>query len=116
MPRCTFILTRIKRMSKINLEEFFISCLGTVEDLQRDLNSNLNLVDIADKKILALVNIVLAFIPKHQKEEMFEDVTSETILDLLKKERPDLYSIVIQHPIGKEWIGRQIEILRKRFL
>lgn len=103
-------------MNKINLEEFFISCLGTGKDLQRDLNGNLNLIDTADKKVLLAADIILALIPKSRKEELFGDVTSESVLDLLRKERGDLYSIIIQYPRGVDWVKRQIEIFRKRFL
>ena len=103
-------------MNKINLEEFFISCLGSGEDLKRDLNSGINLVDCADKKILALADFVLVFIPKSKKEELFEEVTSETILDLLKRDRPDLYKIIIDYPNGRIWVGKQIENFKERFL
>jgi len=103
-------------MSKINLEEFFISCLGSSENLLWELDNNINLIDSADKKVLIGIDIVLAFIPKSTKEEILGDVTSESILDLLQKERPDLHKILTEHPRGKIWVENQIEIFKKRFL
>ena len=102
-------------MSKVNLEEFFISCLGSSENLPWELDNNISLVDTVDKKVLIGIDVVLAFIPKSTKEEILGDVTSESILDLLKKERPDIYKILNEHPKGKDWIKRQIEIFQKRF-
>ena len=102
-------------MSKINLEEFFVSSLGSSENLKLELDRDINLVDTADKKILALADILFAFLPKSKKEELFRVVTSESILDLLRKERPDIHKILNEHQNGRTWINRRIEIFKVRF-
>jgi len=47
---------------------------------------------------------------------MLGDIDINRIMDLLKRERPDLFLILIQHPNGRKWMGEQIENFRKRFL
>lgn len=103
-------------MSKANLEELFISSLGAGENLKWELDNNISLLNIVDKTILLAADVIFAFIPKRKKEELFEEIDTNSILDLLRKERSDLYSIIIQHPNGKIWVGRNIENFKKRFL
>jgi len=103
-------------MGKKHLEEFFISSIGSGENLKWELDNDLNLLDVGDKKTLLIADIVLSFIPKRKKEELFGDVDTDNVLDLLKKKRPDLYRILMNHPNGRNWVGKNIEGFKKRFL
>ena len=103
-------------MSKIRLEEFFISSIGSGEKLKWELDNDVNLLQHADKTTIIAADIILALIPKRKKEEMFKDVNKNSILDLLKKERQDLHRILMTHPNGIIWVGKNIENFRKRFL
>lgn len=103
----------------INFEEIFLSFMGDGNKLKWQLDNYINLVDYGEytnKKAFHLFSILLSFIPKHRKEKTFGDVTSESILDLLKKERNDLYKIIIGHPRGVEWVRDQVENFKKRIL
>ena len=102
-------------MSKIKLEEFFISSIGSGEKLKWELDNDVNLLQYADKTTIIAADIILALIPKRKKEEMFKDVNTNSILDLLKKERPDLFGILADHPNGIIWVGKNIENFKKRF-
>lgn len=100
----------------INFNELFLLSLRSGELLQWQLVNNINLLEFADKKTLLAAEVLLALIPKSKRREMLGDIDINRILDLLKKERPDLYLIIIQHPNGRKWMGDQIENFRKRFL
>ena len=103
-------------MSKINFEEIFILSLRSGELLQWQLANNINLLEFADKKTLLAVDVLLALIPKSKRREMLGDIDANRIMDLLKKQRPDLFLILEKHPNGKIWVGQQIINLKKRFL
>jgi len=104
-------------MSKgINFEEIFILSLRSSELLQWQLANNINLLEFADKKTLLAADVILALVPKSKRREMLGDVDVNRIMDLLKKERPDLFLILTKHSNGRKWIGQQIENFKKRFL
>ncbi len=100
----------------MNIEQIFLSCLGSGKQLKWELDNNVNLVHTADKKVLMAIDVISSFISKSKKEEIFRDVSTKSVLDLLRKERPDLYGLIVDSPIGSEWVGRQILNFRKRFL
>ncbi len=100
----------------INFDELFLLSLRSPELLQWQLANNIDLLESADKKTLLAAEVILALIPKSKRREMLGDIDTNRIMDLMKKERPDLYLILIQHPNGRKWIGEQIENFRKRFL
>lgn len=41
-------------------------------------------------------------------------ITKERIIDELRKHRPDLLGVIINHPGGDEWLGRQIDIMKEK--
>jgi len=100
----------------INFEGIFLSFIGTGENLKWELDNNINILDLADKKVLLAADVLLAFIPKSTKEGVFESTDINSIFDLLKKERPDVYKTLIEHPIGRIWVGDQIINFKRRFL
>ncbi len=101
---------------KINFEEIFLSFMGDGKKLQWQLDDNLNILNLADRKVLLAADVILAFIPISKKEEVFESTSTESILDLLRRERNDLYEMIMKHPNGKVWVGDQIISFKKRFL
>jgi len=104
-------------MSKgVNFEEIFILSLRSSELLQWQLVNNINLLEYADKKTLLAADVILALVPKYKRKEMLGDVDTNRIMDLLKKERPDLFLILTKHPNGRVWIAANVENFKKRFL
>lgn len=104
-------------MSKgLNFDEIFLSALRSGELLQWQLTNNVNLVEFADKKTLLAVDVLLALIPKSKRRDMLGDVDTNRILNLLRKERPDLFLILAKHSNGRKWIEANIENFKKRFL
>ena len=101
---------------KISFEEIFLSFIGDGKKLQWELDNNINILDLADKKVLLAADVILAFIPESTKEGVFEYTDINSILDLLRKERPDIYKTLIEHPIGRVWVGDQIINFKRRFL
>lgn len=99
-----------------DFEKFFLSCLGSGENLKWELDNNVNLLDVIDPKILFAADIILALISRSKKEEIVNGIDADRIIGILKRERNDLYSILVQHPRGREWIGIQIKNFKKRFL
>ena len=101
----------------INFEEIFLSFMGDGKKLQWELDNYINLVDyceMTNRKAFHFFNILFSLIPEHRKEAIFGDVTSESILDLLKKERPDIHEIIMRHPRGVQWVRDQVENFKKR--
>ena len=106
-------------MAQNNFEQIFLSCLGSGELLTWELNNDINLVSYLEQKnpqTFSIVIFLLAFVPKKSKQEMFNEITPEGIFDILKRERQDLYRIIIAHPKGNIWVVKQIENFKKRFL
>ena len=100
----------------MKFEQVFLSCLGSSDNLSWKITNNINLVDQADKKVLIGIDVMLSFISKQKKEEIFRGVSTDSILILLKRERPDVYGIIADYPQGKIWVANQILNFRKRFL
>lgn len=100
----------------INFDELFLLSLRSSKLLQWQIVNNIDLLEFADKKTLLAAEVILALIPKYKRKEMLGDIDANKILVLLKKERSDLYLIIIQHPNGRKWIGEQVENFRERFL
>jgi len=106
-------------MGKINVEELFLSTLGSAEKLNFYLEKNVDIVkyvEIQWPKSLALADLALALIPKEKRKEMVGDVNSGRIINILEKDRPDLFEVLQKYPNGKVWIEQNIENFRKRFL
>jgi len=101
---------------KINFEDIFLSFIGDGKNTKWQLDNNLNILDLADKKVLLAADVILALIPISTKEGVFEFTDTNSILDLLRRERPDIYNILIAHPRGRVWVGDQIINFKRRFL
>ena len=98
-------------MKKVNFDDFFLSYFSTGERLQWQLDNKVNLVDYlkqTNTKFFYLIKIVFSFISKTEKERMFEEISCESILNLLKREKPHIYEKIINYPGGKEWVGDQV--------
>jgi hypothetical protein len=103
----------------INLEEFFLSTLRSNEKLEWYLKHNVNVVNYIDAKwpeYMAIADLTLALIPKDKIKRMLNDITSKRILEIIEKERPDLYKTITTHPNGRRWLVAQIGNFHKRFL
>ncbi len=100
----------------MNIDQLFLSCLGSGERLKWEIDNDINLAEQGNKEVLIAIDVFVSLIQKRKKEEMFKNVNTNSILDLLKKERPDIFGILADHPNGKFWVGQQIKNLRKRFL
>ncbi len=101
-----------------NLEETFLSALGSSQKLKWLLQWNVNLVEYLDHTwptYMSLAGTYLAFMPQKKITEIFNGLNKSRILRLIVKERPDLYKI-INTPDGIFWLENQIQNFRARFL
>jgi len=48
------------------------------------------------------------------KKANLGDITLDRIICEFRKYRPDLLSVVINHPRGEEWLGEQFNILKSK--
>ena len=106
-------------MSKINVEEIFLSTLGSPEKLEWYLKNNVDLVKYVEvqwSKSLIIADMVIAMIPKEKRKEMVGDIDPNRIIKILEKDRPDLFEILQKYPNGVDWIKKNIENFRGRFL
>ena len=44
----------------------------------------------------------------------FDSITSDDIIDVLRKHRLDLLSIIINHPDGRSWLDKQVIWLKSK--
>ena len=106
-------------MGKINVEKLFLSALGSKKKLKWYLKKNVHLleyIEIQWPKSLILVDVAIALIPKEKRKEMVGDIDAGRIINILEKDRPDLFEVLKKYPNGKDWIEKNIENFRGRFL
>ena len=104
---------------KINLEEIFVSALGSEQKLEWYLKYEINVVSYLDAKrkyLMAFLDITMALIPKEKKQEMIGDMSASRIIKILEIKRSELYKILMKHSRGVGWMERQIELFKQRFL
>lgn len=101
----------------IKFEQIFLAGLHSNQKLKWYLQYDINLVNYLDSawpKYMAATDLLVALIPKHKVKEILEDIDKKRILEILKKERPDLYKTLTT--VNTDWLERQIENFKKRFL
>jgi len=104
---------------KLNFNEIFLSCLGSGKKLKWEIDNNINLVHYAKQNngpLFSLINFFTYFVPKYKKQELFKDVSSRSIMDLLEKERPDIHKKIMEHSHGINWVDNQIINFKKELL
>ena len=104
---------------KIDLEQIFLSFLGSVKKLEYYLKNNIDLVKYiyqTSPAPMAVIDLTLAFIPKSKRKEILKDFTIDRVLGLLKRQRPDIYKVLINYPNGRFWLSAQIFSFKKHFL
>ena len=104
---------------KLDLEALFLSALGSDKKLHWYLENNISLVDYIYSVWpghMAMIDLTLAVIPKSKRREMLKDFNLRKILDILKRQRPDIYNILIKHRNGVRWLESQIVVFRRKFL
>ena len=106
-------------MDKINVEKLFLSALGQKEKLDWYLKHNVDLVKYTEvqwPKSFALADLAIALISKEKRKEIVRDIDTERIINILEKDRKDLFEVLQKYPNGKIWIEKNIENFKKRFL
>ena len=104
---------------KKKIEGVFLNALGNSGKLKWYLEENINLINYlksTNTGLMAIVNLSFAFVPKSTKREFLSDFNTDRILGLLKRQRPDLYKVLISHHNGRLWLGEQILNFKKYFL
>jgi len=43
-----------------------------------------------------------------------KDITSEDIINDLRKHRSDILGVIVNHPKGREWLQAQLDMMRKK--
>lgn len=103
---------------KIEIENIFLSLLGSTDKLRWYLTNNIDTIKYIYQTSpgpMAVVDMTLAFVPTPTRRELLKDFNVDKILGLLKKERPDIYNILISHPNGRRWLENQIVGFRRKF-
>ena len=103
----------------MEVEPIFLSLLGSVNKLKWYLDNQIDLVDYIYKTSpgsMGMVDIVLTFISKSKRKELLKDFNTDRILGILKRQRPNLYKVLVNHQSGRRWLGDQIKGFRRKFL
>lgn len=100
-------------MKKIDVESIFLSLLGSVNILKWYLKNNIDSISYIPSLWL---DLTVAAIPKYKRRELLSDFNIDRVLDILKRQRQDLYKVLIDHPHGRRWLGEQIVEFRRKFL
>ena len=98
---------------KLDVESMFLSLIGSVNILKWYLKNNIDSISYIPSLGL---DLTIAAIPKYKRGEILKGFNVDRILGILKRQRPDLYKVLIDHPLGRKWLGEQINSFRKRFL
>ncbi len=104
---------------KKKIEDMFLNALGSNQRLKYYLENNINVfqnLQQLDPGFMAMLEITFAFVPKYKKREIASDFNLQRILYLLKKNRPKLYSTLINCSWGTRWLENQIENFKRKFL
>ncbi len=102
-----------------NIEEIFLSYLGSKERLVWYLENNVNLIEYLKQMNsvhLIIANVVIGLIPKKRRIELAEEFNSKKIIELLKLNKPDLYATLLKHPNGINWLKQQVKLFMESFL
>ena len=97
----------------VDIESLFLSSLGSSQKLKWYLRNNINLINNISSIWL---DLTIAAIPKYKRREILSDFNTDRILGILKRQRPDLYKILVSDPSGRLWLGNQIAGFRRKFL
>lgn len=100
-------------MTKINVEQLFLSLIGSENKLKYYLRNNINVINYIPSMWL---DLTIAVIPKYKRREILKDFNTDRILGILKLQRPDLYKVLVNHPDGRRWLGEQIVGFKRKFL
>lgn len=89
-----------------DLEDLFLQCMGKPERLRQYIQADTDLYTYINKTYPNFVAFakILARIRPDLKQEASK-VTHDDMLDLLRRRRPDLYTIVISE--GMSWFKKQ---------
>lgn len=102
----------------MDIESIFLSLLGSPDKLRWYLTNNIDTIKYIYQTSpypMAVVDMTLAFVPTSTRRELLKDFNVNKILLLLKKERPDIYNILISHPNGRRWLEDQIQGFKGKF-
>ena len=106
-------------MKKLDIEALFLSSLGSTDRLHWYLENNISLVDYIYgvwPGHMAVIDLVVATIPRSKRKELLKDFNSRKILGILRRRRPDIHNILMNHRNGKAWLEEQIVGFRRKFL
>ena len=106
-------------MKKIDIESIFLSLIGSTDKLHWYLKDNINVVNYlynVRAGQMAVIDLTLAFIPKSKKFEMLKEFNTDRILGILKRQRLNIYNILISHHNGRLWLENQIFNFKQHFL
>lgn len=104
---------------KISLEDIFLASLSSNQKLRWYLQYDINVVNYLDAKFpkyMFLASTMITLTPKSKIKELVGDIDSKRILKIIEKERPELHKTLITAPNGLNWLERQIDNFKKRFL
>lgn len=94
-----------------NIEKIFLSALGSPDKLKWFLQNNINLVNYVSPALIFSISLI----PKTNRKTIMEKISLNGILQLLEKDRPDLFKTLTTQN-GRIWLELQISNFKKRFL
>ena len=106
-------------MKKLDVEAIFLSSLGSVNRLRWYLEHNIDLIKYIYSVWpghMAIIDLTVATVPKSKRREILKDFNSRKILDILKRQRPDIYNVFINYQNGVGWLEEQIKGFKRKFL
>ena len=103
----------------MDVESIFLSLLGQKEKLEWYLKNQTDLMKYiyqTSPGYMAIVDTAFLFIPKQKRKELLKDFNVDRLMGVLKRQRLDLYKVLVNFPNGRGWLSDQIKGFRGKFL
>lgn len=85
------------------------------DELKMLIDSDVTLCDIMKEKVPWVFKLAKSIIRESKKdvETIFSEYNAEKLLEVLRKKRPDLAGVIMNHSNGMVWLERNIEDFKR---
>ena len=89
--------------------------MASPDELKMLIDNDVTLCDIMKEKVPWVFNLAKSIIRESKKdvETIFSEYNAEKLLEVLRKKRPDLAGVIMNHSNGMVWLERNIEDFKR---
>ncbi|OYT64525.1 hypothetical protein B6U74_05395 [Candidatus Bathyarchaeota archaeon ex4484_205] len=89
--------------------------MASPDELKMLIDNDVTLCDIMKEKVPWVFKLAKSIIRESKKdvETIFSEYNAEKLLEVLRKKRPDLAGVIMNHSNGMVWLERNIEDFKR---